>query len=203
MVSSRERKVASKPDTREEILRTASRLLQLNGFNGFSYGHIAKELGVKSAAVHYHFPSKAALGVALVDRFRTRYRLWMEDAAGLPAADQLSGYVAIHRRFLERGARVCPGGVLQAELYAVPEEVQASVTQMAQEVHDWLVEVLTAGRASGELTFEGPPEAMATVVGATVQGALQMARILGAEQFDLAEAQLWRFLGVSRELTKS
>lgn len=189
--------MATKTDTREEILRTASRLLQLNGFNGFSYGHIAKELGVKTAAVHYHFPSKAALGVALVNRFRTRYRLWMEDAAGLPAAEQLAGYIAIHRRFLERGARACPGGVLQAELNAVPEEVQVAVTQMVQEIQDWLVEVLTAGRARGELTFEGAPEAMATVIGATVQGALLMARILGPGQFDHAETQLWRLLGLS------
>ncbi len=191
--------MATKTDTREEILRTASRLLQLNGFNGFSYGHIAKELGIKTAAVHYHFPSKADLGVALVNRFRTRYRLWMEDAAGLPATEQLAGYFAIHRRWQERGSRVCPAGVLQAELYAVPDEVRQAVSEMVQEVYDWLLEVLTTGRASGELSFQGPPDAMAVVIAATLQGALQSARILGPPLFDQAEGQLWRLVGIDPE----
>lgn len=189
--------MATKSDTREEILRTASRLLQMNGFNGFSYGHVARELGIKSAAVHYHFPSKADLGVALVERFRTRYRLWMEDAAGLPAGQQLAGYFAIHRRFLERGSRVCPGGVLQAELNAVPPEVRTAVEGMAREVQDWLVGVLEAGREAGEVRFEGPAVAMAAVVASTVQGALQIARTLGPDQFDAAEQQLGRILGLS------
>ena len=90
--------MALKTDTREEILRKASRLLQLNGFNGFSYGHIAKELGIKTAAVHYHFPTKADLGVALVQRFQTRYRLWMEDGADLSGVEQLRGFFKFYRR---------------------------------------------------------------------------------------------------------
>lgn len=45
-------------DTREEILKVASTLLQTRGFSAFSYGHIAETLEVKPAAIHYHFASK-------------------------------------------------------------------------------------------------------------------------------------------------
>jgi TetR/AcrR family transcriptional repressor of nem operon len=54
--------------TAERTLDVAERLLQVRGFNGFSYADIAAELGVTKASLHYHFPSKAELGDALIAR---------------------------------------------------------------------------------------------------------------------------------------
>src|SRR3954454_23736387 len=59
-------------DTRERILDTAERLLQARGFNGFSYGDVAGELGITRAALHYHHPGKAELGEALIARYTER-----------------------------------------------------------------------------------------------------------------------------------
>src|ERR1041384_893083 len=63
-------------DTREEILNCAEELWQRRGYNGFSYHHIAVQLGIRNAAIHYHFPSKENLGVALIQRYRERFREW-------------------------------------------------------------------------------------------------------------------------------
>ena len=52
------------------ILDVAERLAQTRGYNGFSYADIAAQLGVTRASLHYHFPSKAELGRALVERYR-------------------------------------------------------------------------------------------------------------------------------------
>jgi len=65
---------ANKPDTRKLILDTAEELLLTRSFSAFSYSNIASALGVKNAAIHYHFPSKTDLGVALVARFRRRFQ---------------------------------------------------------------------------------------------------------------------------------
>src|SRR5271168_5491364 len=51
------------------ILDVAERLAQTRGYNGFSYADIAAELGVTKASLHYHFPSKAELGRALIVRY--------------------------------------------------------------------------------------------------------------------------------------
>ncbi|MBV9920500.1 MAG: helix-turn-helix transcriptional regulator, partial [Pseudonocardia sp.] len=45
--------------TRVRILDTAERMLQVRGYNGFSYGDVAGELGITRAALHYHFKGKA------------------------------------------------------------------------------------------------------------------------------------------------
>ncbi|MCB9111119.1 MAG: TetR/AcrR family transcriptional regulator [Anaerolineales bacterium] len=67
-------------NSKRTILNLAESLLQDKGFNGFSYANIASELGVKNAAIHYHFPSKEDLGVAVIKRYRERFKLWINNA---------------------------------------------------------------------------------------------------------------------------
>ncbi len=62
------------PDTRTLILDVAQELVQSRGYNGFSYRDIALRLGVRNAAIHYHFPSKGDLGRELLVRYRERLR---------------------------------------------------------------------------------------------------------------------------------
>src|SRR5450631_292390 len=59
--------------TPERILDIAERLVQTRGFNSFSYADIAKQLGITTASLHYHFPGKAELGQALVTRYTKRF----------------------------------------------------------------------------------------------------------------------------------
>ena len=44
--------------TPARILDVAERLVQVRGFNGFSYADVAAELGVTKASLHYHFPAR-------------------------------------------------------------------------------------------------------------------------------------------------
>jgi TetR/AcrR family transcriptional regulator, transcriptional repressor for nem operon len=73
------------PNTPERILDVAQRLVQLRGFNGFSYADVASELGITKASLHYHFPTKAELGEALVARYGDRF------AQGLGRIDRRGG----------------------------------------------------------------------------------------------------------------
>ncbi|HEY3475881.1 MAG TPA: TetR/AcrR family transcriptional regulator, partial [Anaerolineales bacterium] len=50
-------------NSKRTILNMAEDLLQYKGFNGFSYAHISSKLGVKNAAIHYHFPTKEDLSL--------------------------------------------------------------------------------------------------------------------------------------------
>src|SRR5271154_5436261 len=60
-------------DTATEILDVAERLVQIRGFNAFSYADVAGELGLTNAALHYHFPTKSELGEALIARYAIRF----------------------------------------------------------------------------------------------------------------------------------
>ncbi|MGE5775442.1 MAG: TetR/AcrR family transcriptional regulator, partial [Chloroflexota bacterium] len=67
-------------NTKRAIMDLAEAFIQDKGFNGFSYAHISTELGVKNAAIHYHFPSKEALVCAVIQRYRDRFQLWVNNA---------------------------------------------------------------------------------------------------------------------------
>ena len=58
--------------TREQLLTVAADLLQRVGYASFSFRDLAEAVGIRAASVHYHFPTKADLGVALVDWFRAQ-----------------------------------------------------------------------------------------------------------------------------------
>ena len=88
--------------TRSRILDIGERLVQVRGFNGFSYADVAAEMSVTKASLHYHFPSKADLGEAIVARYAERFAdaLVSIDADARCCARQARGV----RRPLRRGA---------------------------------------------------------------------------------------------------
>ena len=188
----------AKTDTRTKILRLAEQLLQNKGFNGFSYHDIAEPLGIKNAAVHYHFPSKADLGVALIRRYRqilaASSRTFMR--TGKDPMRQLDGYFAFCRRRCETSGGICPIAVVATDYNTVPQPMRDEAARLAEETVAWLSRVFEAGRAEGLLSFEGNPDDKAVQVQAALQGAGQLARFHGLDAMDATIRQVQRDLGL-------
>jgi TetR/AcrR family transcriptional repressor of nem operon len=190
-LSTRRRGVPRGRDTGEEILNAAEDLLQRRGYNAFSYHHIAVQLGVRNAAIHYHFPAKEDLGVALVKRYQERFRQWVRTTEDLDDAwSRLRAYFQTYIDFLEAGCKCCPGGVLGTEFHAIPEAMREHARTLMREIYEWLVATLQRGRSQGSLSFTGNPEDKAVEIGAALQGGLQIARLAGPERFHQVLAQL-------------
>lgn len=180
----RKRSLRGGRDTREEILNTAEELLQRRGYNAFSYQHIAIQLGIRNAAIHYHFPSKESLGVALVQRYRQRFREWTaETNQSADGWDRLNAYFQTYVDFLEAGGKMCPGGVLGSEFHAIPDEMQHEAILLLRDNFAWLVATLEYGREQGSLGFVGDAEHKAILIGSALQGSLQIARMAGPHRF--------------------
>jgi TetR/AcrR family transcriptional repressor of nem operon len=190
-LSPRRRGVARGRDTGEEILNAAEDLLQRRGYNAFSYHHIAVQLGVRNAAIHYHFPAKEDLGVALVRRYQERFREWARGTECVDCAwGRLQAYFQTYVDFLQADCKCCPGGVLGTEFNAIPEAMREQARTLMREIYEWLVQTLERGVAQGSLKFAGKPEDKAIEIGAALQGGLQIARIAGLERFHQVLAQL-------------
>ncbi len=178
-------------NTRARILEVAQPLLQRHGFNGFSYRHLAEALDIKTAAVHYHFPSKTDLGVELAADLRRGFQGWAADvdARIVSPRARLDAFFEMHRIFLDDEA-ASPFGVLEAEYGSLPERMRHGVRSLASEIHGWVARTLRQGLDSGELAFPGDADNQAIVLGATVQGALQLARAFGPDHYHAAISQL-------------
>jgi TetR/AcrR family transcriptional repressor of nem operon len=63
---------------KDKILDAAEKRVRGAGFSAMSFRDLASDVGIKSASVHYHFPTKPDLGEALVDRYTSQFKEHLE-----------------------------------------------------------------------------------------------------------------------------
>jgi TetR/AcrR family transcriptional repressor of nem operon len=182
--------------TRSRILDIGERLIQVRGFNGFSYADVAGELSITKASLHYHFPTKADLGEAIIARYAERFAgaLGAIDAEPTPAPAKLAAYANLYAGVL-REERMCLCGMLAAEYDTVPSAVRSAVVAFLDDNEAWLARVLDEGRDDGSLSFAGPSAVTARSIVGGLEGAMLVARPYGeVERFETAAEQLLAML---------
>jgi TetR/AcrR family transcriptional repressor of nem operon len=167
-------------NTATQILDVAERLVQIRGFNAFSYADVAGELGLTNAALHYHFPSKAELGEALINRYAIRFTgaLADIDESHSDPLRKLDAYAGLYGGVL-RNQRMCLCGMLAADYETLSPGMRAAVADFFETNERWLAEVLRQGRDHGELRFPGPPLEEARSIVSGLEGAMLIARSIG------------------------
>jgi TetR/AcrR family transcriptional repressor of nem operon len=187
------------PSTAGRVLDAAERLVQVRGFNGFSYADIAVELQITKASLHYHFATKADLGEALITRYAARFlqALAEVDTRGAAAPAKLAAYAQLYADVLSE-QKMCLCGMLAAEYPTLPSPMQAAVLGFFDENEAWLAAVLEQGREEGTLAFAGPARDTARVIVSGLEGAMLVTRPYGdPARFDVAAASLLASLTAS------
>jgi len=166
--------------TASRALDVAERLVQVRGFNAVSYADVSKELGVTTAALHYHFAGKAELGEALIIRYRERFNDALEaiDRDTSDAHAKLEAYADLYSGVL-RNDRMCLCGMLAAEFDSLSTGMQGAVLLFFKENEAWLADVLQEGREAGTLEFKGTPLEEGRSILSCLEGAMLVARSFG------------------------
>jgi TetR/AcrR family transcriptional repressor of nem operon len=179
-------------DTASRILDVAERLVQTRGFNGFSYADVAAELKISKPSLHYHFPSKAELGEALIARYAVRFAdaLAVIDERGDGAAAKLDAYASIYADVLKE-QRMCLCGMLAADYDTLPAPMRDAVVHFFDENEAWLTRVLEQGVEEGTLHLSGSASEAAQAIVSGLEGALLIARPYGnVARFQAASTRL-------------
>jgi TetR/AcrR family transcriptional repressor of nem operon len=163
--------------TSDRILDTAERLVQMRGFNGFSYADVAEELEITKASLHYHFRGKAELGKALIERYGERFTTSLDAIYAAPTGSvaKLRAYADLYAGVMD-DERMCLCGMLAAEYRTLPDDMQHAVVEFFDANEAWLDRVLREGRKSGELAFAGSPREVARALISALEGALLTSR---------------------------
>lgn len=166
-------------DMKERILTSAQRLVQQRGFNGFSYADVAQEVGIRKASLHHHFPSKADLGVALIQAYTAQLSCALADINGSKptAHDKLAAYIDIYRTALSADC-ICLGGMLATEAMTLDDGMLPSLKRFFEFNIGWLTQVLAEG-SQKEFMLTNSPEHHARAILSALQGALLIARASG------------------------
>jgi TetR/AcrR family transcriptional repressor of nem operon len=177
-------------ETAERLMDLAESHIRNAGYGGFSFRELAAEIGIKSASVHHHFPTKATMAAAVARRYADRFLAAVVHQPNETAEDAIALYRFAFRTALDRDGRMCLCGVLGAEAGGLPPAVaEATLTFFRRCIED-----LSARMGGG-------PEAKARAlqVMATLEGGMVLARALGSiDAFDQATASLAKPLEIAK-----
>jgi TetR/AcrR family transcriptional repressor of nem operon len=186
-------KPKTETDTASKILDVAERLVQVRGFNGFSYADVAEELHVTKASLHYHFAGKAELGEALIGRYASRFNDALARIAVKPidARAKLDAYARLYTDVLRnermpvRHARGRVPDPARADARCRPPILRGERGMAGLRAR--------AGERDGSLRLTAPPSEVARMIVSGLEGGMLVARTYG----DLARfrASVSRLIG--------
>jgi AcrR family transcriptional regulator len=102
-------------ETAERLMDLAQAHIRHRGYGGFSFRELAAEIGIKSASVHHHFPTKATMAAAVARRYGDRLLAAVAAQPNESVEDAIAAYRSAFREALDRDGRMCLCGVLGAE----------------------------------------------------------------------------------------
>jgi AcrR family transcriptional regulator len=176
-------------DTRNQIITLADEFIRTRGFNAFSYADIAAIMDLQKPAIHYYFPSKADLGISVIDKELETITRNRDLHHNLPGDEQLKELV--HTFFASsRSRKICLTGSLTPEYTTLPQRLQDKVQEMCRSILDWMAACLEKGRAEGRFVFQGTPQDRALLVMSGLLSSLLLSRVLGEDIFDRMIGQL-------------
>ncbi|MDH6593776.1 TetR/AcrR family transcriptional repressor of nem operon [Variovorax sp. TBS-050B] len=182
--------------TREQILAVARQLIETRSYLGFSFQDVADAVGIRKASLYHHFPTKEALGVAVIRDATRVFKDW-EAARVRTPQDALESYFRMYRKTLKAGSGMCPAGALTGGWDCIDAELRQAVQDLRNTQVLWLTGVIGALAQGGpkkkakEEKGAASAAALAAYVFSVCQGAMVAARMTGrAEDFDAAIAQL-------------
>jgi TetR/AcrR family transcriptional repressor of nem operon len=160
---------------REQLEQAATDAIKKDGLRGISFRTLADEVGVKSASVHYHFPTKADLAQAVVVRYAEAFATEL-DAIERRETGLLAKLEALVGLFEATFAAddFCLCGMLAAEVSSLDEPTRAALNRFFGGTETWLKRQFEAH--ADELASDLPPATLAAVFVSGLEGALLLDR---------------------------
>jgi TetR/AcrR family transcriptional repressor of nem operon len=171
------------PDvTRAKLLRAAFEEIYRHGFQAASLDTILAQAGVTKGALYHHFPTKAALGYAVVEEVVTE--LLLERWLGVLDSQQGDPVTALQRTLRHRAATLtageielgCPLNNLAQEMSPLDERFRRSVNATFDAWREGFAQALARGQAEGTVRRDVDAGQVAAFVVAAVEGSYGLAK---------------------------
>lgn len=165
---------------RKKVLDVAEEAFQANGYHATSLGDLMSAAGVTGGALHHHFPTKKAIGLAVISErvAATVEETWMRPVEAAPSARR--GVEGVFTRVadeLDRQGfvRGCPLNNLAHELSLADPDFRAALAEIFARWREALAGKLRHDQLSGR--EEGTdPDRFAVLVVSAYSGAMAMAK---------------------------
>jgi AcrR family transcriptional regulator len=167
--------------TRQMIVERAAPVFNVHGYFGASMSGLIRETRIGKGGIYNHFESKEALAVEAfdfaVELVRERFRTALVGRER--AVERLLAIVGVFRSVIDDPP--LPGGCPVLNTAIEADDTNLPLRDRAKQVMDeWqelIIRVARKGIRTGELRPEADPEALATVITATLEGAVMLSKL--------------------------
>lgn len=168
-------------DTRTALLDAAETAARARGIDGFSYATLAETVGIRKASIHYHFPTKAALSSALMDRYTSEMMRACADIDGRysTGGERLRALIEHYRQALNGGETLCLCVAFSGNRNSLSEDVGDKVDAFRTMVLTWIASAFVRGRDDGSIAGVADPMDEAHAALALCEGGQIAARAKG------------------------
>ncbi len=169
--------------TRRAIVERSAPVFNTKGYFGTSMSELVLETGLEKGSIYNHFGSKEQLACAAFDFSAELVLGRLEEALDGEGRvlERLIRAVEVHRTLAED--RPIQGGcpILNTAIEADDAQpvLREKVRQAMDRWQDLIVRMIREGIANGELDPEVGPEALATIIISTIEGAVMMSKLYG------------------------
>ncbi|MCG8575886.1 MAG: TetR/AcrR family transcriptional regulator [Flavobacteriales bacterium] len=170
--------------TRDKILETADQLIRTKGYNAFSFRDISDTVGIRKASIHYHFPTKSALGVAILQKRIGQFHKMQEKYSTASPLQKLKAFLSIYEG-IHVEEKVCLVGALATDWNTVDDKIREELKLLSEFVLDWVSQILAEGKAEGVFEFEMESRTKALMIITNLIAVLQLSRLTKAADFEL------------------
>jgi TetR/AcrR family transcriptional repressor of nem operon len=183
--------------TRQAIIKRAAPVFNQRGYAGTSLADLMDETGMEKGGIYRHFSSKEELAVAAFDYAWARSKEHRQQALHLfssPMA-KLRGLV---NDFADRPS-ITPGGCPLLNTAIDSDDgnpvLRAHARAALRDFLDRLKQIVRDGMECGEIRKNTDPEAIASVLVATLEGSIMISRLHGNNNaLEFAREQLLKML---------
>lgn len=175
-------------ETRQRLLEAAFEEIHRVGFQAASLHRILRRTGVTKGALYHHFPSKLALGYAVVDELLGPYleQRWLTplESATDPVEELKSLLVTNAQLMKDEDVMLgCPLNNLAQEMAPVDEGFRMRIQGLFDAWRCGISAALARAQASGHARTDLDPGQAASVILATLEGCIGLAKT--AQSIDL------------------
>jgi TetR/AcrR family transcriptional repressor of nem operon len=169
-------------NTKEKILTEAEALIQQKGFNAFSFKDIANAVGIKTASIHYHFPSKEDLALEVISWHTEKISNTLSDIDSnhlLSVKDKISAlFDAVLSLTYKNDNKMCLGGMFASDFQSLPESIQKKIKVFFQRLMNWIAALLVRNGYT-----EKESSLLSKQIVSHMEGALLLARLYQDHDF--------------------
>ena len=173
-------KLANAIDTKSELLNAGLILLQTKGYGAFTFQDLADQLKIKRESIHYHYPTKEALGIKIAKHAMKGFQHWIDALdKKLSPIKRLEAYFALFVVVSNDGTRICPCSALLADWGILSPKLRAATSKLVNMHKCWMRDNLVLGRRAGVIKTTESVDNQVQFIFASMVGGIQSTRAEG------------------------